>query len=522
MSFEPKFYLSIFLRRLPYFLLVVLAVLAVGISLAVLLPAKYRSEALLLVESEQIPGNLAASTVSTEAVEELQILEQQLMTRANLLEIANRFGLYRDRPTLDPTAIVADMRDRARFERRSTGGGRGGQGAVTTLTIAFEAGSAQQSLDVTNELVTRLLQANVEMRTGRATETLEFFKQEVARLGADLDRQEAEILAFMLENQDSLPDSLDYRRTRQATLQERLLQLQREQGALTDRRTRLVTLYEQTGRVDTAPAQMTPVQSQLAEARAALENALLVYSPQNPQVKVLEARVAALERSLAAESGAVPGDASAPTLYEMQLAEIDGELAYNADQSALVERELEALRVSIEATPGNSTRLAEMQRENEITRGQYTTAVDRLAQAQTGERIEVLSKGQRISVVEQPVLPSEPFSPPRKMIVAGSIAAALALGLGLVALLEVMNRSIRRPSEIEARLGITPIATLPYLRTEHESLLRRGVLIGVFAAVVIGLSGALYLLHTYYMPVDMLLDRIMAKTGLAALFGQAG
>lgn len=517
MSFEPKFYLSIFLRRLPWFLLAAVAVVAVGLSLAVLLPAKYRSEALLLVESEQIPGNLAASTVSTAAEEELQILEQQLMTRGNLLEIANRFGLYRDRPDLDPTAIVEDMRARTTLDRKSSGGSRRGGGAVTTLTVAFEAGTAQQALDVTNDLVTRLLQANIEMRTGRATQTLEFFKQEVARLGADLDRQEAEILAFTLEHQNSLPDSLDYRRTRQATLQERLLQLQREQGGLTERRTRLVTLYEQTGRVDTSTEAMTPAQKELAAARAALDSALLVYTPQNPQVKVLEARVAALEKAAAAASGASP-TGGALSEYQMQLAQIDGELSYNADQRAQVERELEDLRTSIEATPGNSTRLAEMQRENEITRGQYAAAVDRLAQAQTGERIESLSKGQRISVVEQPVLASEPFSPPRKLIAAGSVAAGLGLGFGIVLLLELLNRAIRRPSEIEARLGITPIATLPYVRTDHEAAVRRGALIGIVAVLVVGLSGALYLLHTYVMPMDMLVDRVMQATGLSALF----
>ncbi|MCB6180106.1 lipopolysaccharide biosynthesis protein [Rhodobacter sp. Har01] len=519
MSFDPKFQLSILFRRLPYFLLTVAAVLAVGLSLAVLLPAKYRSEALLVVESEQIPGNLAASTVATAAEEELQILEQQLMTRANLLEIANRFALYSDRPGLDASAIVDDMRARTTFDVRSSGGGRRAQGAVTTLNIAFDAGTAQQALDVTNDLVTRLLQANVETRTGRATQTLEFFEQEVARLGADLDRQEAEILAFTQANQNSLPDSLEYRRTRQATLQERLLQLQREQGALTERRTRLVTLYEQTGRVETAPETMTPAQKDLAEARAALESALLVYSPQNPQVKVLEARVAALEKAVAAESGAGV-DTGAGTLseYDVQLAQIDGELAYNADQRSQVERELEDLRLSIEATPGNATRLAEMQRENEITRGQYTSAVDRLAQAQTGERIESLSKGQRISIVEQPVLASEPFSPPRKTIVASSVAAAIALGLGLVLLLEVMNRAIRRPSEIEAQLGITPIATLPYVRSEHETALRRGAWIGVVALLAFGLSAAIFVVHVYVMPLDMLLDRLMQKTGLSALF----
>jgi uncharacterized protein involved in exopolysaccharide biosynthesis len=262
---------------------------------------------------------------------------------------------------------------------------------LTTLKISFVGISPDQSLQVTNELVTQALQQNVEMRTGRAGQTLDFFRQEVDRLGADLARQQSSILAFYNENQDSLPDSMDFRRNRQAALQERLVQLQRETGGLNDRRQRLVALYERTGRIETSRDQMTPEQRQLQAQQAELASALLVYSPQNPTVKFLQAQVAALEKVVAeqaAAAGLATETGAEPSLYEVQLAEIDGEMAYIADQQAQIEGELAALKTSIEATPANTARLAELQREHEITKGQYNTAVESLAQAQTGERIE--------------------------------------------------------------------------------------------------------------------------------------
>jgi uncharacterized protein involved in exopolysaccharide biosynthesis len=516
MNPDLKFYLSLFLRRLPYFLIVAVTISAIGVSVAVILPPRYSATALLLVESEQIPDDLASSTVRTGAVEQLQILRQQIMTRATLLELANRFAIYRDMPGLNPTEMVEDMR--ARIDILDTTG----RSEATTVVVSFKGATAEQALLVTNELVTLLLRGNVEMRTGRATQTLEFFRQEATRLGADLSRQGAELLAFRTANQDSLPDSLDYRRTRQAALQERFLQLQREEGALNDRRARTVSLYERTGRIDTSTNVLTPEQRQLQALRAELASALLIYSPQNPRIQALQLQLEALERAAVSQSVAAGTNeaGSEPTPYELQLAQIDGEIGYLVDQKAQVERELEALRLSLEATPRNAAQLAEMEREHEITRGQYVAAVNNLAQAQTGERIEVLSRGQRITVIEQAVLPVDPESPNRRLIAAASVLGGIAAGFGLVLLLELMNHTIRRPSEIVAKLGITPIATLPYIRTRGEQLIRRSILTGGFLIVAFGISGGLYALHVYYMPMDMLVERAIEKTGLAPLLGQ--
>ena len=71
---DLRFYLALFLRRLPYFLIFTVAGAAVGLALAFTLPPSYQAQARLVVESEQIPDELAASTVRTEASEQLQII----------------------------------------------------------------------------------------------------------------------------------------------------------------------------------------------------------------------------------------------------------------------------------------------------------------------------------------------------------------------------------------------------------------------------------------------------------------
>ena len=94
---ELKYYASIFLRRLHYFLVVAVAISAAAVIAAFALPPAYESQTRLLLEAPQIPRNLAASTVNVGTREQLEIIEQRLMTRENLLEVARNqqvFGIW--------------------------------------------------------------------------------------------------------------------------------------------------------------------------------------------------------------------------------------------------------------------------------------------------------------------------------------------------------------------------------------------------------------------------------------------
>ena len=504
---DLKFYLSLFLRRFHYFLAVALAVTSVGVTLAYTLPPVYRAEARLLVESAQIPDDLAVSTVRVETPEMLQVIQQRLLTRANLLDISRKFGIHADRPEMTADDIVNDMRARTTLRLPGT------YDSSSVVAVSFDAPNGQQSAEVTNEFVSQILQQNVELRTEVASQTLEFFEQEVTRLNEDLARQGARILEFKLKNKDALPESLEYRRTRQSAQQERLLQVDRELASLNDRRTRLTELFSRTGQIGGSVAAQTPEQEQLQTLRAELASALVVYSPQNPRIKALQGQVTALEKVVSAQLGGGEGGAVLST-FDLQMADIDGQIAYLAEQKSGIEAELAALNASIEATPGNAIDLGTLERDYENLRVQYNQAVASRANAQIGDRIEVTARGQRIAVIEQAVVPLEPTSPNRPRIAALGALGGIGAGLGLVVLLELLNGSIRRPVDIQSRLGITPFAVIPYIRTRRQILWRRSIIVGVLLFVAVAVPLGLYLLHVYYLPMDLLIEKVFDKLGL--------
>ncbi|TGD61788.1 lipopolysaccharide biosynthesis protein [Tabrizicola sp. WMC-M-20] len=512
-----KFYLSLFVRRLPYFLLLLALGAAIGGALATLLPPVYQTQARLLVESEQIPGNLAASTVQIGAGEKLEIIQQRILTRNNLIDMANRLFIYGDVSAArrqNPDEIVADMRKR--IDIRVTGGRSGTQ--ATIVSVSFRAPQAQMSATVVNELVTLILREDVAMRTGSSGQTLDFFTQDVQRLDQELSRIGGQLLAFKTQNQTALPDSLDFRRRQQALEQDRIVQLDRDRALLNERRTRLVTLYETTGRVELASGrQLTAEERQLQTLQDELGGLMAVLSPTNPRVTILQGQIAALETRITMQAGAGAGadDAAGLTAYEIQLADLDGQIAAIDDQKARSDTRLAELQTSIDATPRNAIALDSLERDYTNVREQYNQAVANRARAETGDLIESLSKGGRISVLEQAVVPRAPASPNRPLIAAAGVGGGFALGLALVVMLEMLNTAIRRPVDLTAKLGISPFATLPYMRTRIEIRHRRTMIAVALVAVAVCIPAGLWAVQTYVMPLDLLLEQILRRLTLA-------
>ncbi len=511
MNIDFKFYLSIFWRRFPYFLIVATLIGALGVSVASVLPPSYRAEALLLVESPQIPTNLAASTVQTNAATEVAIINQRLMTRANLIDTANRLGLYRDRPGMSPDQVVEDMR--RSIQIRSAGlTGRASATTAPTVRVSYQSRDPQIAAQVVNEFVGMIERENVDMRRGVASETLRFFREEVNRLSEEISIRRARVLEFRQQNSATLPESLDFRRSQQGRLEDQLRQMTREDTQLEQRRAELVTLFQTTGRLSNEPS---PQERELAQAREQLASALRLYSAQNPRVRVIQARVAELENMV--EGDAAPRSDAATAEFEQLLASIDESRAALAEERTRIEDAIATMQTAIDATASTGLRLSELERELAAIEAQHRSAVDRLTQAQMGERIELMSRGQRITVLEQAAVPGAPSSPNRPVIAAAGVGGGMAVGLALVALLELLNRSIRRPAEITRRMGITPLATLPYVRSRRQVVTRRLVIGAALAISLIGIPLTLWAVHTFYLPLDYLIDRLFDRIGINRL-----
>lgn len=520
-NLDLKFYWAVFLRRLPYFAVIVVFLTAIAVTVAMILPPSYVSAANILVEPQQITDQ-NATTINVNPYEQAQIIQRRLMTRANLMALADRIGIYAGRqdPPTDPTAIMLDMATRVAFigftpdvtTRPETPG-------AIVLGVSFAAPSADLSVKGANELVNLVLEENVKLRTDRASDTLSFFKSEADRLAGELQRQGDKIAKFKTENFEALPDSLDERRQRQILEQERLIALEREESDLKNQRATVVWVFERTGHA-TAATQLSPEEQQLDALQNQLVQQRTIYAASSPKIRTLENQLAGLQKLVDQQRAAraVPGADGSPAQptseLDVELAPIDARLKFIQQDKDTIQATLDDLSKSLQATPANEMVLAGLQRELDNIQNQYNAAVANTGQAQTGERIEVLSKGERFSLIDEPTLPTGPSKPKRRLIAAAGMIGGIGAGLAVILLMEMLNRSIRRPVELTARLGIQPFATVPYIRTPGEDQRKRSIVLAALAFIVVVIPATLWAVNSYYMPLDLLYADLIAPSGL--------
>ena len=511
-----KFYTKLLVRRSPAMALLFLICTSLGLVLAVRLPTTYTTSARLLVQAPQIDPTLAAPTVNVSASEEIEIIRQQLMTRANLIDIANDLNVFGTSGQA-PDDVVLAMRQGT--EITSTGGEtRRGPTQPTIVNVSFSGRTGPIAANVVNEYVTRITAANVRNRTGAAENTLDFFQQEVERLSGELDLRSARITEFQRANAGSLPDGQDYRLDRQSLLQERLAGLERESTALTEQRARLVELFEATGRVGPASQQnLSPEQQRVAQLESEVTQALTVFSETNPRVTQLRAQLEQARAAAATSSSTAgnEGEDAQTTLYRLQLEELDSRLAQLDDRMPGITAELDQIRTAVAETPLNAISLQSLERNLANTRQQYDGAVAGLARARVGEQIELTAQGQRITLIEAANVPSEPASPNRPLIAAAGVGAGLGMAAALFILLELLNSTVRRPIDVQKGLGIVPLATIPYIESRARRMWRRSGQILAMLIVLAGVPAALWAVDTYYLPLDLLAQRVLDQIGLA-------
>lgn len=504
-SFELGMIWAIVKRRYLYFVVPFVLVFAIVVVVAYALPRSYEAKATILIESQRIPSELASTTITASPSERIKVIEQRLFARDNLLSIASKFSLYNSEGRRDnsPSEIVDFMRDAIEIKQIGVATSRRNT-QVIGFDVTFLYTNATLAARVTNELVTSILSQNLETRLSRAAETSDFFQQQLGNLEKKLLAVENQIAAYKRDNETALPDTLAIRR-------EKLTEI----SANIDAIGRQITLSEQAengaGSTGGAEAQQLAfrLQSQELNYDAFVERRELL-APLLEKGFVSQRTMDDLDRQIAQaeiEIAAVKSQMA----QQGFTADPDTRLKLLQSQKVEFERRADDLRKSISRTPSVEVELAAMVREYENLRAEYTQTKAKLTDAEIGEKLEQDRQAERFEVLEQATTPEEPTKPNRIQIVAAGGAGAMALGAGLVLLLEFLDKSVRTASDLERRLQLRPIAVIPYVTTRRERIRRfanRVLAVCILLTVVVG---ALAAAHLFITPLDIYAERMWQK-----------
>ena len=566
---EPGFseYLAAIKRRRKLLALAVTSVLFVALAITFAWPAKYRSSATILIEQQEIPQDMVRSTITSYADQRVQVISQQVMTTANLLEIIRKYDLYPKMIKTRAREVVLDkMRDDIDMRMISADvvdprSGRPTQ-ATIAFTLSYRAPNPNLAAKVANELTTLFLNKNLESRERLAGETAEFLADEAARLRTEIEALEVELSDFKARNVDQLPELAQVNMTMMNRSELELREVDRQLRSLTERKiyleaellklaqsdivftddgqrlfgpadrlkfleTQLATLESQyaSGHPDIVRAQREisalraslseddSTFSELDDLRAEKDRLLELYTANHPDVIEVERKISAVE-SGAMLNDAYENDNPAFTQLSAQLA------AARADEASLLtlRDELKNRVASFERrlaeTPIIEKDYYALTRDLENSRLKYREVQAREMEAKLAQSMESDRKGERLTLIEPPLAPQKPVSPNRTLLIGFGLVASIVVGLGAVAFAESIDTSIKSRKALEQLIGATAIGIIPVIPTEADLGKRRRL--KYIAGASACSAGLLFvtLVHFFYVPLDVLWFAALRKMAL--------
>jgi uncharacterized protein involved in exopolysaccharide biosynthesis len=219
-GFDLSYFLGIIKRRLAYFLIPFLVILMVGSAIVVIQRPVFRAEGKILVESPEIPADLVRPTITELAEERIQVIQQRLMARDNLLAIVNKYNLFpRERSWMSGTDLLDMMRERTEIKPVSldSTSARSNNIAIA-FNLSFDYEVPELAARVANEFLTSILSQDASTRTNSASETTKFLEREVKRLQSDHDAVVTQIEAQKQRPPDPAQTDSDELKSQQKTL----------------------------------------------------------------------------------------------------------------------------------------------------------------------------------------------------------------------------------------------------------------------------------------------------------------
>lgn len=220
-----------FLRHIVLLALILATGVAASLFYAVSLPREYEAVAVIQIEQAQVqaPTFGAASTANARTLQQLQIIEQRVMSRDNLLDIIERENLFAEVPGMTDGQKVLALRLAAGVTRVTDPALAWRPDVIpTALSITVRLGDPDTAARVANTLVNNVLDQNKTRREVQASETLAFFESEESRVGQEIIALETRIATFKRANLDSLGSGLLSQRDVLAVLRQERLDLERE------------------------------------------------------------------------------------------------------------------------------------------------------------------------------------------------------------------------------------------------------------------------------------------------------
>ena len=488
-------------RRRWWFLLTVSVVSTGAVVISLLLPNRYKSEATILVEQQQVPERYVVPNTTTDLDEALQAMTQDVLSRSQLVRIINDFGLYpKEKARLGEEQLVDLMRSDIAIESFDKDREKKG---VYAFKISYTGTSPEAVQQVTGRLTSLFIDEDLKTQEQRDTGTTNFLESQLTGAQADLDKKEQLLRDFKMENLGELPEQQQGNLQILSGLQMQLGNTTAALGRANEQRVflqSLLTQYEtaaaDTGSLPGTPG--TPATSPTETAKARLadlqsERAALLgsYSPEYPDVKKVDGEIARTEALLtqlkkdASKHGAKDADASLSangstftatdsTIAQLksQLKENQLEMVNDSAQQKQLQAEVAQYQHRLNLTPVREQELTDLQRAYDLAKKNYDDLYTKRTESALATDLQKNQQGEQFRLIDPPNLPAKPLSPNRPKIALFGLVGGIFAGAVLAFFMEKKDGSFHSEEDLRVQFALPLVLGLPLSLNRKQKRVR--------------------------------------------------
>lgn len=413
-----------------------------GVATAFLLPVTYQSRAVLLVEAPQLPDDVASESGGFEVVDQrMARIRQQVLSRPALIDIVRRNALYQNElKTSTLSSVIETMRDAIQIAPVTADIQAAGSGKKSTIafSMSYNYSDPVKAQAVAQALTQQVLQLDASTTSEQAANTVEFLTDQANGLLAQITDLQNTISSVKAQNGVVLSGTASAIGGSAVGYDTQISLLEQTNAQLRTQRS-----------VNASAADRDPV---VQQAEANLATARATFSETHPDVVIAKQRLAEAKALAKTRQDSLPDNG------------IDTQIASNNQQIAALKMARDQAKGMLNAqnrAPAIMEQVNQLQQKLDVLNAQYSKASAQLLAARAGKKADDEQQGERLSIIDPPVIPDTPVSPNRPFLIAAGLAGGIGLGLFLILALEIVFQPIRSTGTVARIVGEPPLIVIP-------------------------------------------------------------
>jgi len=496
-------YLRIALRWRYVILGVAVACLLVGLIATLLMTPKYTATATIEIsrDSAQVTNfqgvERETSTVDQEFYQtqygllRSRALSERVASQLRLVDdpaFFERFGYSSDLPAFQ-TGTNNRFPAAGRAERQRVAGEillRNLSVNPTRLSrlvdIAFTSPDAPFSTKVANAWAENYIQTNLERKIQATSYGRNLLERQLGLQKERLDESQRQLVTYASAQQIiNLPGQpgANGSTTERSIVADDLATLNASLAQATADRIQAQARAQQSGQAGTSPEALRNVainslRQRRAELAAEYQRLMVQFEPEYPAARALQSQINQIDRSIAREEGRVSGS-------------IEADYREAAERERALQTRVNQLKDSYLDLRRRSIQYNIYQQEVDTNRALYDGLLQRYKEIGIAGGVGV----NNVAIVDNADIPRKPSSPRMLLNLGISLLAGLGLGMALAFVLEQMDDAIADPAEIERRLGLPLLGSVPRLEngTPRDALSdRKSALVDAYLTIQTNLA----------------------------------